>query len=51
MQLVITIRREVENRDQGKAIYNVVRERLEEHPDLKVTGHVTNHFIEPEEPS
>lgn len=51
MQLVITIRREVANREQGESIYNVVKERLEEHPDLKVTGHVTNHFNEIEEPS
>lgn len=51
MELVITLRRKVENRDQGEAVYRLVKERLEDHPDIKVTGHVTNHFNESEEPS
>ncbi|GAH62959.1 unnamed protein product, partial [marine sediment metagenome] len=41
MQLVITIRRDVADRDQGEAIYELVKKRLEDHPEVKVTGHVT----------
>lgn len=51
MQLVVTIRKEVPDRETGEAIYELVKEKLENRPDLKITGHVTNHFIEPEEPS
>lgn len=50
MQLVITLRKEVEDRDAGKEIYELVKQRLEDRPDVIVTGHVTNHFVleEPE---
>lgn len=51
MQLVITLRKEVDDRDEGKAIYELVRQRLEDCPSIKVTGHVTNHFDMEEEPS
>lgn len=50
MQLVITLRKEVPDRDQGKEIFDLVKEKLEDHPEIKVTGHVTNHFTEYKEP-
>ncbi len=50
MHLVITLRKEVPDRDTGKAIYDLVKERLADRPDITVTGHVTNHF-DLEEPS
>lgn len=51
MQLVITLRKEVEDRDEGEEIFELVKERFADRPDVKVLGHVTNHFAqEPEEP-
>lgn len=51
MQLIITLRKEVEDRDAGKAIFELVKTKLEDRPDIKVTGHVTNHFeLEETEP-
>lgn len=48
MDLVITLRKEVANRDQGELIYQLVKQRLEDHPEVKITGHITNHFdLEP----
>lgn len=44
MYLVITLRREVEDRDQGKQIFDLVKQKLEDRPDITITGHVTNHF-------
>ncbi|MBA7623566.1 hypothetical protein ES703_30963 [subsurface metagenome] len=44
MQLVITLRREVEDRDQGEQLFELVKQKLQDKPDIKVTGHVTNHF-------
>lgn len=44
MYLVITLRKEVEDRDEGKAIYEFIKQRLEDRPDVKISGHVTNHF-------
>jgi len=46
MNLVITLRKEVADRDEGEAIFNMVKERLSDRPDVEVSGHVTNHFIE-----
>lgn len=51
MQLIITLRKDVADRDEGEAIFELVKTKLEDRPDIRVTGHVTNHFIEPEEPS
>lgn len=44
MYLVITLRKEVPDRDAGKTIYDIVKERMADRPDVVVTGHVTNHF-------
>lgn len=44
MFLVITVRKEVPDRDTGKAIYELIKQRLIDKPDLIVTGHVSNHF-------
>jgi len=44
MYLVITVRKPVTDRDQGKLIFDMIKQRLEDRPDLTITGHVTNHF-------
>ena len=44
MYLVITLRKEVPNREAGKVIYDLVKARMADRPDVEVTGHVTNHF-------
>lgn len=50
MQLVITLRKEVDDRDQGEMILELVKTRLADRTDIKVTGHVTSYFPESEEP-
>ena len=50
MYLIITLRKEVPDRDAGKAIYDIVKERMIDRPDVTITGHVSNHF-DLEEPS
>ncbi len=44
MQLVITLRKEVEDRDEGHQVYQLVKERLADREDVTITGHITNHF-------
>lgn len=44
MYLIITLRKEVPDREAGKLIYDVVKERMADKPDVTITGHVTNHF-------
>lgn len=52
MQLVITVRKDVTDRDEGEALYEKVKQRMQDHPEIKITAHVTNHFVEePEDPS
>lgn len=50
MKLTITLQKEVENVEQGEQLYELVKQRFADHPKVKVTGHVSNHFIESEEP-
>lgn len=49
MYVVITVRKPVEDAAEGEWIYNFVKERLADRPDVEVTGHVTNHFTETQE--
>ena len=46
MHVVITLRKEVPDREAGESIFELVKLRLADRPDIIVTGHVTNHFIE-----
>lgn len=46
MIVTITLRKEVPDRDAGRAIYDLVKERLADRPDVEVKGLVSNHFIE-----
>lgn len=48
MQVVITLRKEVADRDEGKMIFELVKMKLVDRPDIVVTGHITNHFTETE---
>lgn len=51
MQLVITLRKDVLDRNHGKELFDLVKEKLEDHPEVTITGHITNHFTDDEEPS
>lgn len=46
MRLVIILTKDVDDRDEGEHIYNLVKDRLADRPDVTIQGHVTNHFIE-----
>lgn len=51
MQLIITLRRDVTDRETGNAIYDLIKQRLADRPDITVTGHVTNHFAPDDQPA
>lgn len=44
MNLVITVRKRVADRDQGEIVFRIVEQKLADRPDLTIAGHVTNHF-------
>jgi len=44
MNVVITLRKEVPDRETGRAIYDLVKTKLADRPDIIVSGHITNHF-------
>ncbi|GAI30951.1 unnamed protein product [marine sediment metagenome] len=44
MQIVITLRKEVPDRDQARIIYDIVKQKMADRPDVQITGHCTNHF-------
>jgi len=41
---IITLRKEVPDRDSARAIYDIVKTRMADRPDIIVTGHFSNHF-------
>lgn len=44
MFLIVTIRKPVADRDEARQIYDTVKTRLADRPQLEITGHATNHF-------
>jgi len=50
MQIVITLRKEVPDRDAGRAIFDLIKTRLEDRPDIIIAGHVSNHFMDEGDP-
>ena len=44
MFLIVTLRKEVPDRETARAIYDLVKERLADRPDVAVTGQCSNHF-------
>ena len=41
---IITIRKPVETREEARAIYDMVKTKMEDRPDVTVSGHFSNHF-------
>lgn len=41
---IITARKEVPDRDTARQIFDMVKARLADRPDVQVTGHFSNHF-------
>lgn len=51
MFLIITLRKIVPDRETGRLLYELVKTRLEDHPEVSIAGLVTNHFdLEDPEP-
>lgn len=44
MQIIITLRKTVPDEAAARIIYDLVKTRLADRPDVIVTGHVANHF-------
>lgn len=42
--VIITARKEVPDRDTARQIYDLVKEKLVDRPDINLSGHFTNHF-------
>ncbi|MBA7692530.1 hypothetical protein ES703_101097 [subsurface metagenome] len=44
MYLIITIRKPVADAAEGEQLYNLVKQRLADRPDVALAAHVANHF-------
>ena len=44
MFVTITLRQEVPDRDTARAVYDLVKTRLSDRPDVTITGACSNHF-------
>jgi len=48
MYVTITLRKEVPDRDTARAIYDLVKDRLEDKPGIQINGSCNNHFTDGE---
>lgn len=44
MHVIITARKEVADVVEARSIYDWVKDKLSEHPDVEVNGQASNHF-------
>jgi len=42
--VVITVRKEVPDRETARTLYDLVKQKLSDRPDVEVQGHFSNHF-------
>ncbi len=42
--VIITLRKVVADRDEGRTIYDLIKQRMSDKPNVTVKGHVSNHF-------
>ena len=47
---IITLRKEVTDRDAARLIFDIVKTRMADRPDVIVSGHFSNHFDLESEP-
>lgn len=47
IQVIITLRKEVADIPEGKALIQTVKTKLADNPNVTVNGHITNH-VDPE---
>jgi len=46
MDLIITLRKEVADEEQAEIIYDLVKTRLADYPDVIITGHTSKRLTE-----
>lgn len=46
--LTITLRKTVLDQSAGRLIYELVKTRLEDHPEVSIKAHVSNHYSDQE---
>jgi len=44
MYVIITLTKEVPDRETGRAIYDTVKLKMLDNPEVKINGHISNHF-------
>ena len=47
--LQIILRKEVDTIEQGRTLYEIVKQKLSDHPDITIAGTIANHFLTTEE--
>jgi hypothetical protein len=50
MYVIITLRKPVADAPEGRQLYDRVKEKLKDVPNIELSGLVTNHFTEEIEP-
>lgn len=43
-QIIITLRKEVADEAGARAVYQTVKQKMADNPDITITGHISNHL-------
>ncbi len=44
MFLIVTLRREVPNKESAKAMVEIIKNKLTDYPTVTITSHITDHL-------
>jgi len=44
MYVILTARKEVADKTEARAVFDLVKQKLQDRPDIELTGHCSNHF-------
>jgi len=45
MQLIVTLRKEVANEDEANVLFAVVKQKLDDHPEIEIKGQVSQRLV------
>lgn len=43
-KLIVVLRKGTDTPEEAEALYNIVKQKLADHPEIEISGHVTNHY-------
>ena len=44
MYVIITLRKPIDDAAEGETVYNIIKQKLADRPDIEISGQCSNHY-------